>query len=384
MSPRKAAKITRRPRGLGTTRKLKNGLVEARYYEDGKQVSAPFHFESVKDADDWLDQRRTAVRQGTWQSPRVGAELLRVFAERELTNRIYTPRSREQAEWLWGRYLDPAFGDWSLNKISAEDVEEWHSGLKSSGTGAPTLRLAYNLLKSLMNAAVDKEKIKRNPCRIKGASTARPQRRKHVSRGDCLSIIEQLLPHLQPLAEVAWWSATRKGEVLGLQWRDVDLSTGELHICRQIVQVGSELFETAPKWHSDRFVTIGGTGLDALREHREATVARAKKARRVVPSTDRVFVNRQGGDLSPHAVDQAWRKARAKAELPHVVFHDLRRSSATAMLASGMSIHDLMTVLGHQNITTTQRYLFDDPTRRPARAAAFVAYVEGEAQGTGT
>lgn len=377
MSPRKVAKATRRPRGLGTTRTLKNGLVEARYYEDGKQVAAPFHFQCVEDADDWLAQRRTAVRDGTWQSPRVGAELLRVFAERELSNRTYTPRSREQAEWLWFKFLDRAFGDYSLNRITADDVEEWRSGLLQQ-TGAPTVRLAYNLLKSLMAAAVDKEKIKRNPCRVKGASTPRSQRRKHVSHEDCMRIASHLLPHLRPLAEVAWWSAARKGEVLGLQWRDVDLDTGELHICRQVVQVGSILHETAPKWHSDRFVTIGGSGLATLREHHAATVAKAKRKRRVVPVTDRVFTNSRGGELTPRAVDQAWRKAREAAGLPYVVFHDLRRSSATAMLASGsVSIHDLMTVLGHQNITTTQRYLFDDPSRRPARAAAFVAYIEG-------
>jgi integrase len=383
MSARKAAKATRRPRGLGTTRTLKNGLVEARYHEDGKQVAAPFHFETVEDADDWLAERRTAVRRGTWQSPRVGAELLRVFGERELSMRTYTPRSREQAEWLWAKYLDPAFGDDSLSRITADDVEEWRTELLKV-TGGPTVRLAYNLLKSLMAAAVDKEKIKRNPCRVKGASTPRSQRRKHVSKDECMRITEHLLPHLQPLGVLGWWSAARKGEVLGLQWRDVDLDTGELHICRQVVQVGSTLHETAPKWHSDRFVTIGGSGLVTLREHHEATVAKAKRKRRVLPVTDRVFTNSRGGVLTPRALDQAWRKAREAAELPHVVFHDLRRSSATAMLASGMSIHDLMLVLGHQNITTTQRYLLDDPMRRPARAAAFAAYVEGQQQGTGT
>lgn len=260
--------------------------MEARYYEDGRQVAAPYHFECVEDADDWLAQRRTAIRQGTWQSPRVGAELLRVFAERELANRTYTPRSREQAEWLWGKYLDPAFGDYSLSKIAPDNVEEWRATLLKQ-TGAPTVRLAYSLLKSLLAAAVDKGKIQRNPCRIKGASTPRSQRRKHVSKEDCNRITAHLLPHLQPLAEVAWWSAARKGEVLGLQWRDVDLDTGELHIRRQIVQVGQVLHETEPKWHSDRFVTIGGSGLTRLRDHHAATVTEAKRKRRVAPVVGR-------------------------------------------------------------------------------------------------
>lgn len=104
-----------------------------------------------------------------------------------------------------------------------------------------------------------------------------------------------------------------------------------------------------------------------LQQHRKAVG-------RSLPSA-RVFANRKGGELTLQALGHAWVRARTKAELPNVAFHDLRRRSATAMLASGMTIHDVMTVLGHGNITATQRYLSFDPTRRPARAATFAAHV---------
>ena len=375
-----------RTRGTGTFRRRKDGLYAFRYYDaSGRQVTAPVAFKTKADGWAWNNDRLAKVSRGEWSGARESSELLRVFAEREMATRNYTHLTRDRRSWLWAKFVDPAFGDWPLTKITLTDVEQWRSGLLTNGTGAPTVRLAYNLLKSLMAAAEDKELIRRNPCRIKGASTPHTPKRRHVSYADCMAVIAHLPPHLRPLATVAWWSAARKGEVLGLQWRDVDLDTGELHICRQIVQVGAELYETVPKWHSDRFVTIDGPGLDVLREHHENTRALAKASNRVVPATDRVFTNSRGLALTPHALDLAWRVARSdkqdaqgrflKANLPHVAFHDLRRSSATAMLASGMSIYDLMVILGHQNITTTQRYLLDDPSARPTRAAGLAAYI---------
>lgn len=366
MSPRTTRPRARR--GTGSIKRESDGTYSLRYYENGRQHRAPVRFHDREAAELWNSERMLKRAKGEWQDPRRSSELLRAFAERELAARTYTPLSRDRAEWQWQRYIDPAFGDWPLNKITLDDVEEWRSGLLSSGVGSRSVGLAYNTLKSLMQAAVEKDKITRNPCRIKGASKPRPQKRPHVSYEQCMTITAALPEHLVPLATVAWWSATRRGEVLGMQWRDVDLATGDWHIRRQVVQVGSELYETVPKWHSDRIITLPEPGLEVLRQHR-AQVERA--------ATDqRVFMNRARSDLTPHALGQAWRRARAKVQLQHVAFHDLRRSSATAMLAAGMSLHEIMMWLGHENITTTQRYLLEDPTSRPARAAAFAAHVK--------
>ena len=354
-------------RGTGSIKRESDGTYSLRYYENGRQHRAPVRFQDRLAAELWNSERLVKSAKGEWQDPRRSSELLRVFAERELAVRTYTPLSRDRAEWQWERYLDPAFGDWPLTKITLEDVEQWRAGLLDEGVGPRTVGLTYNTLKSLMQAAVDKDKITKNPCRIKGAGVARPQKRRHVSYEQCVMITAALPPHLVPLATVAWWSATRRGEVLGMQWRDVDLTTGELHVCRQVVQVGSELHETKPKWHSDRIITLPEPGLDILRQHR-TTVDRT--------ATDqRIFSNRAGGVLTPHAVGQAWRRARAGVGLEHVAFHDLRRSSATAMHAAGMTVHEIMIWLGHQDITTTQRYLLDNPAARPARAAVFAAHV---------
>lgn len=376
MSPSRVAKTTKTPRenGLGTVRPTSAGF-QARYREDGQQKCAPHTFKTREAAHQWLVDRAAQVQKGEWQDPRAGAELLWVYGERWIRLKGYTPRSRENAERLWRLHIEPHFGPWSLSKIKFEDVQEWRSSLLSSGVGAPTVRLAYNLLKAVLGTAVEAEKIKKNPCRIKGASTSHSPKRRYVPYEECMEVVEKLPPHLRPLGVTAWWTGGRMGEVLGLQWRDIDLATGHVHIRRQVVQAFGELHDTEPKWHSDRIISIGeGPGLDALRQHKA-------EAGRVF-GTQWVFKNRKGERLTPGAIKQAWQRARVRAERDDVKFHDLRRSVATEMLHSGASLHDVQRFLGHENITTTMRYIGDDPARLPVVAVGLADHIASRQRGT--
>jgi integrase len=60
--------------------------------------------------------------------------------------------------------------------------------------------------------------------------------------------------------------------------------------------------------------------------------------------------------LTIDGVKSSWRRARVKAGMPHVNFHDLRHSCASIMLSLGVDLYTISKVLGHSNTQTTQRY----------------------------
>lgn len=61
-------------------------------------------------------------------------------------------------------------------------------------------------------------------------------------------------------------------------------------------------------------------------------------------------------EMTVDGVKSSWRRARIKAGMPHVNFHDLRHSCASIMLGLGVDLYTISKILGHANIQTTQRY----------------------------
>lgn len=61
-------------------------------------------------------------------------------------------------------------------------------------------------------------------------------------------------------------------------------------------------------------------------------------------------------EMTLYGVQSAWRRARVKAGMPHVNFHDLRHSCASIMLGLGVDLYTISKILGHANVQTTQRY----------------------------
>ena len=163
---------------------------------------------------------------------------------------------------------------------------------------------------------------------------------------------------------MTWWSSVRLGEALALRWQDVDLDGGLVHVHRQVVMIGTDLIETPPKAHSDRFVTIPVETVELLRQHRS-------QAGPVLPSA-RVFTNRAGPPLTPHAVGQAWRRARLKAGLSQYRFHDLRHGSATLATQSGSTLYEVMQRLGHRSMNAAIGYQHAASERGPLIAANMV------------
>ncbi|SHN43976.1 Phage integrase family protein [Duganella sacchari] len=60
--------------------------------------------------------------------------------------------------------------------------------------------------------------------------------------------------------------------------------------------------------------------------------------------------------MTLYGVQSSWRRARVKAGMPHVNFHDLRHSCASIMLSLGVDLYTISKILGYANVQTTQRY----------------------------
>jgi integrase len=144
----------------------------------------------------------------------------------------------------------------------------------------------------------------------------------------------------------------RRGEILGLRWRDVDLAdpSGALLRVRETFVRGAE--DTPKSEAGERTIALGPKLAEELWQHRRRTAFPG--------DNERVFCHPEKGTPLDHKRYAGTLKAalaKAKIEKPMRPFHDGRHTSITNSAAAGLSPAALMARAGHSDFKTTQGYI---------------------------
>ena len=146
----------------------------------------------------------------------------------------------------------------------------------------------------------------------------------------------------------------RRGEVLGLRWKDVDLANGRLAVRRALVEVnGYELHVSEPKTtRGRRSVRLDTRTIAALTQHRRQQ-AEERLSKGLGGRPDLVFTRDDGHPLQPQHVTQAFDSLVRRAGVPAIRLHDLRHTAATLALTAGIHPKIVSERLGHATVQLT-------------------------------
>jgi integrase len=158
------------------------------------------------------------------------------------------------------------------------------------------------------------------------------------------ALARAMVPRLRAFVLLAAWCGLRRGELLGLQRRDVDILHGQVRVERILQQFkDGTLVYGPPKTEAGRrTVAIPPHVLPDIESHLATFVGAAPDAL--------VFTGEKGGALRPHVLQKAWVRAKAATEVPHLLqlhVHDLRHAGNTWAAATGASTKELMARMGH-------------------------------------
>jgi integrase len=146
----------------------------------------------------------------------------------------------------------------------------------------------------------------------------------------------------------------RRGEACGLEWSDVDLTTGTATIRTQRITVGGEVLEGDPKSEAGgRMIALGTEGVAELKAHRTRQLQDRLAWGEAWTDSGKVFVKEDGSALHPAAVSDQFERLIEEADLPPIRLHDLRHGAASLMLAAGIDLKVVQETLGHANLSTT-------------------------------
>ena len=170
----------------------------------------------------------------------------------------------------------------------------------------------------------------------------------------------------------------RRGEVLGLTWRNVDLDTARLTVSQQILSVEYEAKVADVKTsHSRRTIDLDPRTVAVLKAWRRQQLKR-QLATGQRKDEGFVFTRDDGGPIHPDAFSQSWERLVRTSVFRRIRLHDLRHTHATILLKAGVPVKVVSERLGHSSPAFTMTvYQHVLPGMQADAAAAFSAAVFG-------
>lgn len=209
-------------------------------------------------------------------------------------------------------------------------------------------------LSTILSQAVEDELLGANPALRLGRYLRRgdePKPTIHpLTREEAATLVataEEHFPRWHPLLLCALRTGLRQGELLGLQWSDVDFNNRMLLVRRNIVKG----VETTPKNHQQRRVDVSMKLKEVLVDLRRRERTRWMKKGRRLP--DWVFASLEGTALDEANVRHIFYRILEKAGMRRIRFHDLRHTYASLLIQQGESLAYVRDQMGHSSIQIT-------------------------------
>jgi integrase len=286
-----------------------------------RRVRAPSQMTLAQAASEWVDAARAGV-------------VLTRSGER------YKPSAVRSYERSLAQLL-PVLGHLRLSAVTRAVLQDYVDSRVRQGRAPSTVRNSILPLRAIFRRALQREVVMSNPT-LKLALPANRSRRDRVARpAEAAALIAAVPVEDRALWSTAFYAGLRRGELLALQWADVDLQARLLNVTRSWDPV--EGFVEPKSRAGARRVPL----IDALR-----TCLLEHRLRQGRAGEGFVFGDAEQ-PFNPAAVSWRAQQAWKRAGLAAVTLHECRHTYASFMIAAGVNLKALSTYMGHTSITTT-------------------------------
>jgi integrase len=333
-------------------------------------------------AEQYERELRASLLNGTFGKENNGERCLTLsqFAPRFLT---YSENNNKHSSVVTKRqlledHLLPFFGHMALSAIGPAEIEDFKAIMRKKKSAArarkeaPTksallkrgdvepkplsLKTINNVLSALSKllALAEEQRVIPQAPRVKLFGKLPKPTFDFLTFEEAERLIDAAEPEWRTLLLVALKTGLRQGELIGLQWSDLDLTQGRLNVRRTVWRGVTDL----PKGGRERTVDLPASVVEALKAHRHL---RGRF----------VFCQEDGQPLTAGKMAQPLRRALHRAgisrEEGRIGWHDLRHTYASHLAMRGIPLKVIQELMGHVTIEMTERYAHLSPdTRREA------------------
>jgi integrase len=290
-------------------------------------------------------------------------------------------QSLRRYQQVLGDHVIPALGARLLTRLEPEEIQRVYAAKIRDGLSPATVRMIHFVLHRALRDAVRWGRSSYNAADQVDPPRLPRKEAEVLELREVRAVLEKAAGHpFELLFRMAILTGMRRGELLALRWRDVELEPGLIHVrgTLQPSPAGHPPLIAEPKSASSRRTLAIDADL----------VARLVSHRRAWPSLwaghgdppgpdDFVFVSATGRTISTSSLLLSWDRLLRRAGLRHVPFHATRHTAATLMLGAGVSPRVASERLGHATVAMTlDRYSHISESLRRGAAEAVQTFVE--------
>jgi integrase len=318
----------------------------ARYVDDdGREHS--MGFARKYDAQSWLDDITSRLTTGTYVTPEAGrVTVAAVYESWSASQGHISPKTLLTRRSSWNRYVSPQWAEVAVVDVKTSAVRAWVAQMIASEIGVATIENAFGLLRQTLGAAVEDNRIPRNPC-----DGVRLPKRQHRDRGylshtQVAALAAAVGRHPEVVRFLAY-TGLRWGEMAALRVGDFDMLRRRVNVSRSVTEAGRLVWGTPKTWErrSVPFPASLAGELAAL------MVGKGRD--------DLVFTNRHGVVLrNSHYRQDVFASAvracqQADDTFPTITPHDLRHTAASLAVSAGANVKAVQRMLGHAKASMT-------------------------------
>jgi integrase len=259
----------------------------------------------------------------------------------------------------------PYVGDIQVNNLTPEDVEKMMNKLQDRGLSKRTIEYACLILSRCLNWAKKRGKADDNPVKLVRMPKVERYKVTPFEPEQARRLLKEIRGHrLEVLYRVAFALGLRRGELLSLEWRDINFISRTLTIRAGKTECAARTLPLPPRLSM------------ALREHQE----RQSRERQTEPKWKEhglVFPSKHGTPINPNNLRRHYKQALEQAGLPDKRIHDIRHSCIAFLIAEGASLTIIKEIAGHVSASFTSDmygYLLNNVDRKVVESIEKLLY----------
>lgn len=310
---------------------------------------------SKREAENRLAERMGEIQGGTYRE--IKKQIFKEFSAQWLRDYVSSrvkPSTLRSYTGLVEKHLDPFFGNFLLNRIEPQHIQSFIAEtIREKKLSPRTVNYLVMVLKMMFKQAKLWRLLRENPAENISRVRQEQQEMDFLSPEEIRLLLQHSDEPFRTLFLVAILTGMRRGELLALQWGDINWPSNVIHVKRSLFWYINDEVEEERRWifsspksrKSIRTVVMSPKLREALQIHR---------INGAVNPHDLVFCTKRGTPLDPdNMIKQQFHPALDRAELRRIRFHDLRHTYTALLIAQGAHAKFIQSQLGHASIQTT-------------------------------